>query len=87
MVWLGIVGEGVGSGRVELGHLLADLEMEVVLDSDDGGEGLDRQVAAAHQPFVSLKTAGMSSGEIVRRSLRQRLGERDAEFSFGAGRA
>ncbi len=51
----GIVGEVFGgSGRVELGHLLVDLERESALGPEDGREGLDRQVAAANKPLIAL---------------------------------
>ena len=59
-----VVGDGVGgSGRLELGHLLLDLVVCVIVWSrEDERDRLGREVAAADEPFVSLKDVGMSSG-------------------------
>ena len=39
---------------MELGHLLVDLEGEILVGPDDEREGLDGQVAPADQPLVIL---------------------------------
>src|SRR5215211_4253399 len=59
-----LVGELVGgSGRDELCHLLFGLGRESLVGPGrvERGHGLLADVAAADEPFVSLKTAGMSS--------------------------
>jgi hypothetical protein len=45
-----------GSGRLELGRLLRDLCVGVLVSSrDDERDGLGAEVAAADEPLVSLK--------------------------------
>jgi hypothetical protein len=51
---------------LELRHLLLELLVCVVVFSREGeSDRLGREVAAADEPFVSLKDVGMSSGQLL----------------------
>ena len=57
-----LVGEDVGgSGRLELGHLLLDLLVYVIVGfRDDERDRLGTQVGAPDEPLISLKAVWMS---------------------------